>query len=156
MWTGVDKDVFSPGTSWVDIDEDKIQNCSRKWKEYIMQTVPTKDNKLKPVFHVIATVGTGFICWFVPDKLGMRLRDMMQNAIIAVCPSGQPALRASLVFFLDCRYIDLEKHQTGTVTNLIQIMQEHGVKLLGTIKNKIGRFKRRRGKGRIRRGGTRN
>ena len=100
-----------------------------------MRTVPTKDKKLKPVFHVMATVGTGFICCFAPDKLGMRLGDMMRNAIIAVCLSGQPALRASLAFFIDRGYPDFSKHQTGAVTNLIQIMQEHGIKFLGTIKN---------------------
>ena len=57
-WT---KMFFVPGTSWVDIDDDKVPNCSQKWKEYDMRTVPTKDKKLKPVFHVMATVGTGFI-----------------------------------------------------------------------------------------------
>ena len=31
--------------------------------------------------------------------------------------------------------LEFAKHQTGTVTNLMQIMQEHGVKFLGTIKN---------------------
>ena len=98
-----------------------------------MRTVPTKYNKLNPVFHVMATVGTGFICWFAPEKLGMRLGDMMRNSIIAVCPSGQPALRASLAFFIDRGYLEFAKHQTGTVTNIIQIMQEHGVKFLGTI-----------------------
>ena len=87
-----------------------------------MRKVPRKDKKLKPVFHVMSTVGTGFICWFDPDKLGMQLRDMMHNAIISVCPSGQPALRASLTFFLDRGYLELAKYQTGTVTNLIQIM----------------------------------
>ena len=100
-----------------------------------MRTVPTKDKKLNPVFHVMATVGTVFICWFAPDKLGMRLGDMMRNAIIDVCPYGQPALRVSLAFFIDCGYLEFAKHQTGTVTNLIQIMQERGVKFLGTIKN---------------------
>ena len=135
MWKGMDQDVFVPGTSWVNIDDDKVTNCSRKWKEYGMRTVPTKENELKPVFHVMATVGTGFICWFAPDKLGMRLGDMMCKAIIAVFPSGQPALRASHAFFIDRGYLEFAKHQTGTVTNIIQIMQEHGVKFLGTIKN---------------------
>ena len=40
-WT---KMFFVPGTSWVDIDDDKVPNCSQKWKEYGMRTVPTKDN----------------------------------------------------------------------------------------------------------------
>ena len=101
---------FVLGTSWVDIDNDKVPNCSRKWKEYGMRTIPTKDKKLNPVSHVMATVGTGFICWFAPDKLGMRLGDMMRNAIIAVCPSGKPALRASLALFIDRGYLEFVKH----------------------------------------------
>ena len=100
-----------------------------------MRTVPTKDKELKPVFRVMATVGTHFIFWFAPDKLGMRLVDMMRNAIISVCTSGKPAPRASLAFFLDCGYLDLTKRLTGTATSLIQIMQERGVKFLGTINN---------------------
>ena len=75
-WTNM---FLVPGTSWADIYDNKVPNCSRKWKEYGMRTVPTKDKKLKPVFHVMATVGTGFICWFALDKLGMRLGDMMRN-----------------------------------------------------------------------------
>ena len=52
---------FVPGTSWVDIDNNKVPNFLQKWKEYDILTVPTKDNKLNPVFRVMATVGTGFI-----------------------------------------------------------------------------------------------
>ena len=60
---------------------------------------------------------------------------MMRFEIVDVCPPGQPSLRASLVFFFDHGYLELAKHQTGTVTNLIQIMQDRGVKFLGTIKS---------------------
>ena len=49
-----------------------------------MRTVPTKDKKLKPVFHVMATVGTGFICCFAPDKLGMQLGDMMIHTLAEI------------------------------------------------------------------------
>ena len=126
---------FVPGTSWVGIDNNKVPNFLRKWKEYGIWTVPTKDNKLNPVFRVMATVGTGFIWWFAPEKIGMQLRDIMHNTIIDICPSFQTALRASLAFFIDRGYLDLDKHQMGTVTNLIQIIQQHGVKFLGTINN---------------------
>ena len=61
----------------------------------------------------------------------------MRNAIIVVLLSGQSELRSSLALFLDRGYLELAKHQTGTVPNLIQIIQEHGVKFLGTTKNSI-------------------
>ena len=45
-----------------------------------------KGQKIKPVFHVMATAGTGFICWFGPETFRMRLGDMMRNEIIDVFP----------------------------------------------------------------------
>ena len=45
MWTGVEQNIFSPGTSWVDIDDEKLPKFLRRWKEYGMRTVPTKDKK---------------------------------------------------------------------------------------------------------------
>ena len=47
LWT---KLFFVPGSSWCDIDDDKIPNTSPQWKQYGMKRTPTKDKKLKPVF----------------------------------------------------------------------------------------------------------
>lgn len=58
--------------------------CNRQWTELpglILMTTrsqivllvwyetPTKDKKLKPVIHVMASIATRGICWICPDKL---------------------------------------------------------------------------------------
>lgn len=129
------KTYFVPGVTWVDIDDDKIPNCSPKWKSYGMKTTPTKDKKKKPVFHLMATIGTGHIIYTAPDKLKLKLGDMLRTAINHVSPSDQEGLRALLAFFIDRGYMELAKQQNVAVTNLIQIMLEMKVKFLGTVKN---------------------
>ncbi len=55
---------------------------------------PTKDKKLKPVMHVLATDGSGNIIAIYPDKCHMKLSDMLKSAIEHLFPSGQENLRA--------------------------------------------------------------
>ena len=95
----------------------------------------TKDKKLKPAFHLMATIGSGHICYMNPEKLQLKLCEMLRSAILHVSPSGQPSHRALFAFFIDCGYMKLVKHQEVKVTNLIQIMKEMRVKFLGTVKN---------------------
>ena len=126
---------FVAGTSWADLDDDKIPNCSPLWKQYGMKMTPTKDKKLKPVFHVMALIGAGYISYVTPDLLHLKLRDMMKKAIKHVTPAGQASLRASLAFFINRGYLELFQAQGVKITNLIQLMEALGVKFLGTIKD---------------------
>ena len=57
---------FVKGTSKVDADDDKIPNTSPNWAKHgmrrtRMRRTPTKDKKLKPVFHLQATIASGYI-----------------------------------------------------------------------------------------------
>ncbi|KAK1733201.1 hypothetical protein QTG54_016058 [Skeletonema marinoi] len=49
------KNFFVLGESWIDVDDDKLNNCSPKFQAYGLKRTPTKDKKLKPVNHVAAT-----------------------------------------------------------------------------------------------------
>ena len=73
--------------TWASLDDDKEPYCSCLWSDYGMKQTPTKDKKLKPVFHVMATVGSGHICYLTPDIIGIKLGDMLKTAIQHVCPS---------------------------------------------------------------------
>ena len=108
---------FVAGNSWVDLDDDNIPNSSPLWKQFGMKMTPTKDKKLKPVFHVMAVVGAGYISWIHPDVLQLKLADMMKKAIEDVSPSGQAAERASLAFFIDRGYLELAKAQGLNLSN---------------------------------------
>ena len=66
QWTDL---FFVAGSSWADIDDDKIPNTSPLWKQYGMRMTPTKEKNLKPVFQVIAVIGAGYISWVHPDIL---------------------------------------------------------------------------------------
>ena len=133
LWS---RQFFAPGCTWVDIDDDKIPHCSKKWKLHGWRTQPTKDKKLKPVIHLMASVSTGWIIWLNPQKMMFRLSDMMKNAIDTVLPSGQVAMRSQLVLFLDRGYLEIAKNQNAdSITNLIQLMIRYGVRFVGTVKN---------------------
>ena len=82
------------------------------------------------------SVSTGWMIWLCPQKLMFKVTDMMQNAINTVLPSGQAAMRAQLVLFLDRSYLEIAKNQnTKNVSNLIQFMIRFGVKFVGTVRN---------------------
>jgi len=128
-WVGI---FFVIGVSWLDIDDDKLNFCSNLWKAYGFKMTPTKDKKLKPVIHITATTGSGHICHLTPDKLGLKLADMLKTTIEVLCPNEQ--LRQELTFFIDRGYMELAKAQKVKVTNLIQVMETLKVKFLGTVK----------------------
>ena len=102
-----------------------------------MRRTPTKDKKLKPVFHLQATIASGYITMMIPDTLKLQMKDMIKQMIDHLVPDGpgSEALRAALVFFIDRGYLEIAKYQEGEVKNLIQIMKSMGVKFLGTIKD---------------------
>ncbi|KAL7459526.1 hypothetical protein ACHAWC_011246 [Mediolabrus comicus] len=127
------KIFFVPGVSWIDVDDDKLAHSSHLFQAYGMKRTPTKDKKLKPVFHVAATTGSGNICHIRPDTIGLQLGEMLRTAILQLCPDA--ALRQTLALFLDRGYLDLAKRQEVKVTNLIQIINDLGAKFLGTVKN---------------------
>eukprot|EP00986_Skeletonema_menzelii_P016560 scaffold15054_cov74-Skeletonema_menzelii.AAC.1 len=129
-WT---KTFFVSGESWVDIDDDKLNNCSPKFTDFGRKRTTTKDKKRKPVNHVTATVGTGNICRVVPDTIGLKLGEMLKETIRKLCPN--PAQRSNMCLFLDRGYLDLAKAQHEDVTNLIQIIGEMNCKFLGTVKD---------------------
>ena len=99
---------FVRGNSWADVDDDKIPNCSPLFKEYGMKMTPTKDKKLKPVFHVMAVIGAGYITYVTPDLVGLKLSEMLKKAIEHVSPNDQKALRATMaLFIIDRGYLEL-------------------------------------------------
>ncbi len=126
---------YVSGVSKMDVDDDKIPNSSLSWKRYGMKLTPTKDKKLKPVFHVMALIGAGYIMHISPDKYLVKLVDMLEKAIKHVSPSGIAAERATIAFFIDRGYLELAQNQGVNVTNLIQLMEKMGVKYLGTVKD---------------------
>ena len=134
LWTSL---FFVSMVSACDLDDDKQPNSSPSWKKYGMRMQPTKEKKLKPVFHLMAVIGAGYICWMGPDMQGMSLGDMLKRAINHVCPSRQAAVRAMLDLFIDRGYLELAKAQGLDPTNLIQIMEGEGVKFLGTMKDSL-------------------
>ncbi len=67
------KNFLVQGESWIDIDDDKLNNCSPKFQAYGLKRTHTKDKKLKPVNHMAATVGTGNICRIMPDKININI-----------------------------------------------------------------------------------
>ena len=90
---------FVPGVSWVDIDDNKLPDSSSRWKLYGLRMTPAKDNKLEPIAHVMATIGSGNICWMFPDKLPLKLVDILKPVITHVLPPGQESQCALLDFF---------------------------------------------------------
>ena len=60
---------------------------------------------------------------------------MKKNEVNTVLSSGQVAMRAHLVLFLDRGYLEIAKHQnTENITNLVQLMMRLGVKYVSTVK----------------------
>ena len=131
-WTSL---FFVDSVSWCDLDDDKIPNCSPLWKQYGMKMTPTKDKKLKPVFHVVALIGARYVTYVAPDLLNLKLGKMLETVINHLSPTAQASLRASLAFFIDRGYLELCQAQGVNMTNLVQVMEAMGVKYLGTIKN---------------------
>ena len=127
------KNFFVSGESWIDVDDDKLNNSSPKFQAYGFKRTPTKDKKLKPVNHLAATIGTGNICRVTPDTLGLKLGEMLRDTIRKLCPNK--ALRSSMGLFLDRGYLELVKEQEVNITNLIQIICEENCKFLGTVKD---------------------
>ena len=96
--------------------------------------MPTSDKKMKPVIHCIASVGSGCLCWIHPQQIGMKTNLMFKQAVEAICPSGNDALKGNLTYFIDCGYLEISKNQNvENVTNLIQLMLQTGIKFLGMI-----------------------
>jgi hypothetical protein len=124
---------FLSGVSSVDLDDDKLPFTSYLWTQYGMKRTPTKEKKLKPVFHVIASTGSGQISHICPDVLGLKLSEMLEKVILFLIPSEEH--RPLHAFFIDRGYLELAKEQNVDVSNLIQIMRRLGVKFLGTIKD---------------------
>ncbi|KAL7531815.1 hypothetical protein ACHAWF_003920, partial [Thalassiosira exigua] len=122
------------GESWFDVDDDKVPHTSPLWTRYGMKRTPTKDKKLKPVFHVMAVIGTGYVCYVAPDLINVKLGVMLKTAIKHVLPEEQESIRSLHCFFLDRGYLEIAKAQHVDITNLIQIMETEKVKWLGTMK----------------------
>ena len=78
---------FLLGVTWLDCDDDKLGHSAQLFKEHGMRMTPTKDKKLKPVIHVFANVGSGDMCCIFPDRIKMKLGEMMQTAINMLFPS---------------------------------------------------------------------
>merc|ERR1712060_955138 len=67
--------------TWGDMDDDKIPNCSPLWPDYGCRQTPTKDKKLKPVIHLMASVSTGYLIWMCPDTLQTTQSDMVDQLL---------------------------------------------------------------------------
>ena len=63
-----------------------------------MRMIPKKGKNLKPVIHTVATVDSGFIIQFFPDKIGSSLAKIVRSAIENLCPSPEPRSTSLLIF----------------------------------------------------------
>ena len=126
---------FLLGVTWADLDDDKWPNVSRDWKAYGWRVTVAADKKPKPVMHTLACVGCGNIISLYPDKIGMKLSDMLRAAMNHLFISGENSLRSLFAMFIDRGYMELAKHQKISVTNLVQILQELNIKFLSTVKD---------------------
>ena len=54
LWSSI---FFSPGVSWVDLDDDKLWYSSPNRKHYGFRMITTQDQKQKPGVHCMASVG---------------------------------------------------------------------------------------------------
>lgn len=126
---------FVMGITYADFDDDKHAKGSPLWKSYGLRMTPTKDKKLKPVVHVMASIGSGNILWMCPDKNGLKMSAMLRAAIAHMFPQGQELNRHLFALFIDRGYMEFAKLQNMNVTNLVQILRELKVKFLSTMKN---------------------
>ena len=74
-----------------------------------MKRTPTKEKKLKPVFHVAAATGSCQIIHIFPDTIQLKLADMLSNMIRELIPN--PEHRPLHAFFIDREYLELAKEQ---------------------------------------------
>jgi hypothetical protein len=130
---------FLPGTSWLDLDDDKLPYTSNAWKDYGWRRIPTKDKKLKPVVHLVSTVGGGFILMSFPERLSRPVSEVIANALKALSTTDEPlhaALMEKIVWVIDRGYMQLAKQQPGAErTTIIQILEGCGAKYLSTCKD---------------------
>lgn len=124
---------FMTGVTDASKDDDKLPYCSHLWAGYGCKRTPNKEKKLKTCFHTTASTAPCHILNICPDKLGMKLIDMLRDCIEKLIPNKEH--RPLHTFFIDRGYLELAKQQDVDVFNLIQVMRELGVRFLGTVKN---------------------
>ena len=98
--------------TWVDLDDKKIPCCSPTWKQYGYRMITTKDEKMKPVYHCMASVSTSCLIWIYPETIGMKQCEMLKDAITSLCAQGNAGLRANLTFSSTVDTLKLPKIKT--------------------------------------------
>jgi hypothetical protein len=105
---------FLGNVSWVDLDDDKLPNTAKIWDAYGIKRIPTKDNKLKPVVHVVASVSTGLILSGDLEESTSSVSAIVEHAALRLLKARYRSDvvmsdAADLVFFIDREYIILVK-----------------------------------------------
>ena len=77
------------GVTDVSKDDAKLPSCSPKWTGCGCKRTPNKEKKLKPVFHAAASTTTCQILNLCPDKLGLKLINMLTNCIEKLIPNRE-------------------------------------------------------------------
>ena len=72
-----------------------------------MKRTPTKEKKLKPVVHVVASTRSGQIAHICSDMLDLKLSDMLKKVIVSLIPSEEH--RPFHLVLLDRGYLELAK-----------------------------------------------
>ena len=100
---------FLTGVTSTSMDDDKQPYSSPLFVKYGTKRTPTKEKKLKPVFHVAAATGSCQIIHICPDTIGLKLADMLSNMIQELIPN--PEHRPLHAFVIDRGYLELAKEQ---------------------------------------------
>ena len=83
------KIYFMAGVTDASNNGDKLPYCSPKLTGYGCKRTPNKEKKLKPVLHAAASTTTCQILNLCPDKLGLKLINMLTNCIKKLIPNRE-------------------------------------------------------------------
>ena len=138
-WSSI---FFIKRVTWGALDDDKIPNTSWLWEKYGIQRTPTKEKKLKPVVHLVASIATGLILAGELQKLKSSVASIIQHLILILFDAQYPedvdkTDAEKLCLFIDRGYIRLARHMGGEndpLKSVFQVLLRLGVSLLGTCK----------------------
>jgi hypothetical protein len=126
---------FIPGTTCVDLDDDKLPLGSVLWELYGIKLIPTKTRKKKPVVHLVGSIGTGFLISMSLELIDFSLSESIGKTVENLVGNKTSATAQKMIIFIDRGYLQLAKEQDPLRrTNIVQVLQDKGVKFLGTAK----------------------
>ena len=75
------------GVTEADLVDDKQPYGTPLFFKYGLKRTPAKEKKLKPVNHICASTATCQIVHICPDKIGLKLADMLSDMIKKLIPN---------------------------------------------------------------------